>query len=66
MPLVGFGKINYSQKITYYSILLFSDIEPIILSKVAHYSQIILNWEHIVCSIKLRALQKINDAKFLI
>ena len=31
-------------------ILLFSDIEPIILSKVAHYSQIILNSEHIVCS----------------
>ena len=29
-----------------------SDIEPIILSKVAHYSQIILNSEHDVCSIK--------------
>ena len=37
---IGFGKINYSQKITYYSILLFSDIKLIILSKVAHYSQL--------------------------
>ena len=83
---VGFGKL-FPQKITYYSILLFSDIdaqgvyqvarlwqiippkspiilyillfsdiEPIILSKVAHYSQIILNSEHIVCSIKLRVI----------
>ena len=42
-----------NKKITYYSILLFLDIELIILSKVAHYSQIILNSEHIVYSIKL-------------
>ena len=47
---------NYSQEITHHSILLFSDIEPIILSKVAHYSQIILNSEYIVCSIKLHAV----------
>ena len=45
------------KKIIYYSILLFSDIEPITPSKVAHYSQMILNSEHIIllCSSKLHA-----------
>ena len=37
-------------------IILFSDIEPIIPSKVAHYSQIILNLECIVCRIKFHAV----------
>ena len=55
---------NYSQKITYYSILLFSNIEPITLSKVAHYSQIILNSEHIVYI--LSCVQYKNDVQFLI
>ena len=44
--------------------VLFSDIEPIIFSKVPHYSQIILDSEHIVCSIKLHAVK--YDVKFLI
>ena len=40
---LGFGKLF--PQITYYSILLFSDIEPIIL-----------NLEHIVCSITLHTV----------
>ena len=45
-------------------IFLFSDIEPIIISKVAYYSQIItLNSEHTVCS---SCVQYKNDVRFLI
>ena len=52
VPWLGFGKLYIPHKSpTIYSILLFShDIEPIILSKVAHYSRIILNSEIIVYS----------------
>ena len=53
---LGFGKSFPKNHRSYYSILLISDIEPIILSKVALYSQIVLNLEHIVCSIKLHAV----------
>ena len=56
------------QALTYYSILLFLDVEPIILSKVAHYSQIVLHSERIVCKILpvLSCVQYKNDVKFLI
>ena len=53
---VGFDKLFPKKSPIILLILLFSDTEPIILSKVAHYSQIILNSKYIVCSIKLHAV----------
>ena len=55
---------NYSQKITYYSILLFSDIEPIILSKVVHHLKLFSTW-NTLCAV-LSCMQYKNDVKFLI
>ena len=51
LPL-GFGKLFPKNHLLFYSFIL-RYIEPIILSKVAHYFQIILNN---VCSIKLRVV----------
>ena len=53
---LGFGKL-----FTYYSIRLISHIEPIILSKVTHYSQIILNSEIIVYKNDVNQMYKNDD-----
>ena len=57
--LIGFGKLFPQNHLLFYS--FYSQIlSPLFFRKVAHYSQIILHSEHIVCSIS--CVQYKNDA----